>query len=102
MNPEVEVLKKENAMLRYRVMAAELALYQACDSMRSLSAGCDQIIRKVHETNNRFPLGDNDSAGITRLTINAVKASVPGAAGLSDAEIVAKYLSPIQPTEVKP
>ena len=101
MKPEIELLQREVAMLRYRASAAELMLYRLADTLREQSKFADEVVKKVHELNRQFPLGDANMDEVTRLTINAVKASVPGAAGLSDAEVVTKYLSPIQPTEVK-
>ena len=99
---ELELLRKENAMLRYRVMAAELALYQLGDAMRSQSAHADAVVRKVHELNQQFPLGDADLDGVQNITVQAIRASVPGAADLTPAEVKARFLSPIKPQEVSP
>lgn len=99
-NTELDLLRKENAMLRYRVMAAELALYQVGDALRSQSAHADAVVRKVHELNAQFPLGDADLDGVQNITIQAIRASVPGAADLTPAEVKARFLSPINLKEV--
>lgn len=91
---EIEALKRENAMLRYRAMAAELALYQMADALRAQSSGADAVLQKIHALNKQFPLGDGDPAGITRVTIGALRATMPGAAELTDEQIMARYLAP--------
>lgn len=102
MNPDTAILQRELAMLKYRASAAELSLYQLADQLRSMSKHADDVVRKVHELNRQFPLGDASKDELTRLTINAVKASMPEAAGLSDDEVVKRYLTPIKPDEVAP
>ena len=92
---EVEALKRENAMLRYRVMAAEPALYQLAEALRAQSSGADAVLRKVHELNQRFPIGDSGLDGITKVTIGALRATMPGVAELSDEEIMKRYLAPV-------
>lgn len=90
-----ETIQRENAMLRYRAMAAELALYQLAEALRAQSSGADAVLRKVHELNQRFPIGDSGLDGITKVTIGALRATMPGAAELSDEEIMKRYLAPV-------
>jgi hypothetical protein len=97
MSTEIELLKREISMLRYRTMAAELALYQLGDAIRRQSTHADDVVKKVHALNQQFPLGDADMDGVQLITINAIRASVPGTEGLSDAEVKARYLSPVSP-----
>lgn len=91
---EIEAMRRELAMLRYRAMAAELALYQIADALRAQSSGADAVLQKVHALNQQFPLGDGDVAGITRVTVGALRATMPGADKLTDEQIMARYLAP--------
>jgi hypothetical protein len=97
MSAELDLLKKEAAMLKYRCMSAELALYEMTESLRKMAEVATQVVQQVHRLNGMYPLGDTSLDGVARVTIEAIRASVPGASGLSDAEIKATYLSPVQP-----
>lgn len=93
---ELEALRREVAMLRYRCMAAELALYQMADAQRTSSAHADEVLKKVHSLNAQFPLGDGDLDGITRLTLQALRATMPELDNATDAELQARFLAPVK------
>lgn len=85
-------LERQNRILHLRCSAAELALYQLEERVRAVHADIAAVVRKVHEVNEQFPLGDGPDTGPIDLVVKAIRASVPGAAAMTDAQIQATYL----------
>lgn len=85
-------LRTENDMLRMRAHAAELALYQIEEGLRKfLEESVQPVVKRLHEINRAFPLGDDTSDGVQQIMIRGIRASVPGMADKTDAEIVTLF-----------
>lgn len=91
-------LDRQNRILHLRCSAAELALYQLEERVRAFHADLAAVVRKVHDVNTQFPLGDGPDTGPITLVVNAIRASIPEAAKLTDAEIQATYLKGVSVT----
>lgn len=87
----IAALTQENARLKMRTQATEVALYQVRDQLAAFVEHLTKVVQAVHAVNEKFPIGDNTPEGVHRLVINAIRASTPGDAALSDAEIAVKY-----------
>ena len=92
--PPQVTAKTDEALLRYRAHAAEVALLTAVKQLQQLKTGVDAMLTQaeafvtaLNETNRQFPLGDETEAGAKKLQFDAIRASIPTLKDASDEQI---------------
>jgi cell division protein FtsB len=92
------VVAQQLARVTLRAHAAEMMLYSLNDALQAMKADVDrlaqdvaQAAQKIHDLNDKYPLGDGTPEQTRDMLIKALRASVPVMASKSDAEIAAAY-----------
>lgn len=94
--PKEVTAKTDEALLRYRAHAAEVAILNLIQQLQPLVAGATALLAQAErfatalaETNRQFPLGDETEAGAKKLQLDAIRAAIPNLRNASDEQILA-------------
>jgi hypothetical protein len=81
------VVAQQLARTTLRAHSAEMMLYSLNGAVQAMRAD----VQKLHDLNDKYPLGDGTPAGVRDMLVKALRASVPGMATKTDDEIAAAY-----------
>lgn len=95
--PDPTAVPRDNALLKYRAHAAEVAVLTIVQQLQVMLAQAEAFVRQLQEVNKQFPLQDETVEAARGLQLAALREQFPGLRDKSDEELINLMRAPNVP-----